>query len=311
MRTELMIDVKWNYVIALFLIVSNLFTVVEYNGKSGKYLNNNIPIKTESKVIQMPDVNVPGCLISMWNHRRELVETGDVARLVAEMGINHIWSHDPAFSGQQWEDTHIYALLQIPGVEYVLAKIERAAWGWTHEMSLNHARWIAELSKQHPGIMGMYLNDFYDEIEDGHRTEEEWKEIINASKSVNPDLQLWVPHYPHRGQGRHAFDFDIDVVILNLWGNHPDFIARGAEHLAAGLEHHPDRPVMAGLYLRAGPDGGRWLEEDEFKNLLGHYVELMNAGKITGLRMFAAYQFVERPEYAEWAKEVLEGVTCR
>jgi len=50
-----------------------------------------------------------------------------------------------------------------------LAKIERAAWGWTHEMSLRHARWIAELSKEHSGIMGMYLNDFYDEVEDGYR----------------------------------------------------------------------------------------------------------------------------------------------
>jgi len=251
------------------------------------------------------------CLISMWNHRRDLVDTGDVARLVEELGVNHIWSNDEPYHGQEWEETHIYKLLQIPGVKYVQAKVNRAAWGWTHEMSLDHARWIATLSLEHEGISGMYLNDFYDEIEDGYRTEAQWREIIAAAKEINPDLKLWVPHYPHRDQGRHAFDFDIGAVILNLWGNDPELIARGPEHLGAGLEHHPDRPVMAGLYLRAGMDGGRWLTEEEFRNLLGHYVDMLNAGKIIGLRMFAAYQFVERPEYIEWAKEVLKGVTCR
>jgi hypothetical protein len=277
---------------------------------SGKNMLESEPSKVSPSVRETQSGN-PGCLISMWNHRRELVESGDVANLVAELGVNHIWSSDEAYHGQAWEETHIYQLLQIPGVEYVQAKVNRAAWGWTHEMSLDHARWIATLSLEHKGISGMYLNDFYDEVEEGYRTEEQWREIIAAAKEINPDLKLWVPHYPHRDQGMHAFDFDIDAVILNLWGNDPELIARGPEHLAAGLEHHPDRPVMAGLYLRAGMGAGRWLTEGEFRFLLGHYVDMLNAGKIIGLRMFAAYQFVERPEYIEWAKEVLEGVTCR
>jgi hypothetical protein len=247
-----------------------------------------------------------GCLISLWNHRMDV----DPTDLVSELGFNLIWSHDQPYSGQDWEETHMYKLLQIPGVEYVFAKIERAAWGWTHEQSLNHARWVAELSLEHPGILGMYLNDFYDEVEEGYRTEEQWREIIAAAKEINPELQLWVPHYPHRNQGRHAFDFDIDGVILNLWGNDPELMAHAEEHLAAGLEHHPDIPVIAGLYLRSGSGGGRWLTEDEFKTVLGHYVEMVNAGKIEGLRIFSAGQFEERPEYIGWAKEVLSGLKC-
>ena len=247
------------------------------------------------------------CLVSLWNHRRDL----DISDLVSELGINHVWSHDDAFTGQGWEDTHMYRLLRIPGLDQVMAKVERSAWGWDHEMSLRHARWVALLSQLNPGITGMYLNDFYDEVEDGYRTEDEWREIIDAAKSINPDLKLWVPHYPHRDQGRHAFDFEIDGVILNLWGNDPELLARAEEHLAAGLEHHPDRDVIAGLYLRAGPDGGRWLTEEEFRSVLGHYVAMANAGKIRGFRMFAAYQFEERPEYIRWAKEILEDVQCR
>jgi hypothetical protein len=204
----------------------------------------------------------------------------------------------------------MYSLLQIPGVKYVFAKIERSAWGWTHEQSVAHAKWIAELSLEHPGILGLYLNDFYDEIEDGYRTEEQWREIIAAAKGVNPDLQLWVPHYPHRDQGRHAFDFDIDGVILNLWGNDPELMGRAEEHLAAGLEHHPDLPVIAGLYLNSGSEGGRWLTEEEFKSVLGHYVEMVNAGKLAGLRIFSAGQFEQRPEYLGWAKEVMSKLEC-
>jgi hypothetical protein len=246
------------------------------------------------------------CLITLWNHRRNL----DPTDLVKELGFNLIWSHDQPYTGQAWEETHMYKLLNIPGVKYVFAKIERAAWGWTHEQSLKHARWVAELSLEHPGILGVYLNDFYDEVEDGHRTEEQWREIIAASKGINPDLQIWVPHYPHRDQGRHAFDFDIDGVILNLWGNDPELMARAEEHLTAGLEHHPDRPVIAGLYLRSGSDGGRWLSEEEFKSVLGLYVEMINERKLAGLRIFSAGQLLERPEYQEWAKEVLSKLKC-
>lgn len=246
------------------------------------------------------------CLVTLWNHRRDL----DISRLVSELGTNLIWSHDDAYSGQAWEDTHMHSLLQIPGVDYVLAKIERVAWGWTHEMSIRHAQWVAIMSKLHPEIIGLYLNDFYDEVEDGYRTEDEWREIIASVKAINPELQLWAPHYPHRDQGRHPFDFEIDTVILNLWGNDPALLANAREHIEAGLAHHPDRNVIAGLYLHAGMDGGRWLSEEEFRFVLGHFVDLVNEEKLAGLRIFSAYQLIDRPEYIMWAKEVLSNLNC-
>ena len=243
-------------------------------------------------------------LISLWEHQSSI----DLTQLTDDLGFNMIWSHDPAYTGQAWEETHMYQCLQVPGVDYVLAKIERAAWGWTQEMSVRHARWIALLSQIHPGIIGMYLNDFYDEIEEGHRTEEQWREIITAAKEINPDLLLFVPHYPHRGQERHKFDFDIDGVILNLWGNRPELIARAEEHLETGISMHPDRLIIAGLYCHAGMDGGRWLTEEEYKNTLGLYVDLINKGRIDGLRVFRAGQLLERPEYQEWTREVLSNL---
>lgn len=243
-------------------------------------------------------------LVSLWNHETRL----DISSLVDELGFNLIWTHDPAYTDQTWEETHMYRCLQVPGVEYVLAKIERAAWGWTQEQSVRHARWVAELSLEHSGIFGLYLNDFYDEIEDGHRTEEQWREIIDAAKSVNPNLKLVAPHYPHRSQEKHDFDFPIDGVILNIWGNTPELMAGAEKHLATGISHHPNRFVIAGLYLHSGMGDGRWLSEDEFKNVLRHYVSMMNENKIAGLRIFSAGQLYKRPEYIEWAKEILAEI---
>ena len=57
--------------------------------------------------------------------------------------------------------------------------------------------------------------------------------------------------------------------------------------------------MIAGLYLRSGMDGGRWLLEEEFKRVLTHYVDMVNKGKLAGLRIFSAGQLVERPEYKE------------
>jgi hypothetical protein len=246
------------------------------------------------------------CLISLWNHRRDV----DPTPLVATLGFNLIWSHDPPYSGQSWEETDMYRLLRIAGVKYVFAKIERAAWGWTHDQSLRHAKWVAERSREHPQILGVYLNDFYDEIEDGHRTEAQWREIISVIRTTNPKLQIWAPHYPHRDQGRHKYDFEIDGVILNLWGNDPKLLARAEEHIAAGLSHHPKRRVIAGLYLNSGQGGGRWLTEQEFRSVLGHFVDMVNAGRLAGLRIFGAHQFVDRPEYTPWAKDVLARLKC-
>lgn len=243
-------------------------------------------------------------LVSLWNHETQL----DITPLVDELGFNLIWTHDPAFTNQSWEETHMYRSLQIPGVKYVLAKIERAVWGWTQEESVRHAKWIAELSLEHSGIYGLYLNDFYDEIEEGHRTEEQWREIIDAAKSINPNLKLIAPHYPHRSQEKHSFDFPIDGIILNIWGNTPELMAGAERHLATGISHHPERFVIAGLYLHSGMDGGRWLSEEEFKRVLLHYVSMLNEKKIAGIRIFSAGQLYERPEYIEWAKEILSEV---
>ena len=269
-------------------------------------LSHGVAAQSGAPAEEAPDSERP-CMVSLWNHRRDL----DPTPLVKRLGFNHIWSHDEPYSGQTWEETHMHRLLQIPGVSQVMAKVERSAWGWTHEMSLEHIRWVATLSRTHAGISGVYLNDFYDEVEDGHRTEDQWREIIAAARQINPALQIWVPHYPHRDQGRHAFDFSIDGVIVNLWGNDPKLLGRARDHIEAALNQHEDKRVMAGLYLRSGPGGGRWLSEEEFRSLLSLYVELLNAGRIAGLRVFAAYQLMDRPEYVDWARETLSGVTCR
>lgn len=239
-------------------------------------------------------------MVSLWNHDVNL----DITNTAKELGVNLVWTNDSPYIEQAWEDTHMFKSLQVDGINYVFGKINRVAWGWTHEGSVKHAKWVAALSKTHPEIIGLYLNDFYDEIEEGYRTEEQWREIIAAARSVNPKLHIWVPHYPHRNQGQHDFDFDIDGVVVNIWGNKPEQIENLEASITESLSHHPDKYVFAGMYLNSGNDE-RWLTEIEFKKVLGYYVDLMNEGKLVGMRLFSAGLFVERPEYISWAKSIL------
>jgi hypothetical protein len=239
-------------------------------------------------------------LICLWQHQPQV----NIAPMVKELGFNTVWTDDPEYTGQAWEDTQMYRALQVPGIKYVIPKIERAAWGWTQEGSLKSARWFAELSLKHKEIIGLYLNDFYDEIEEGNRTMEQWREIIVAAKSVNPDLDLWVPHYPHRGNETQAYDFDYQGVIFNIWD--PRNIECAERYLAQAEAQHKGKVMVGGLYLDSGAHGGHWLTEEEFRNLLRLYVRHVNEGKLAGLRIFCACQLAEKPEYVQWAKEEMK-----
>ena len=242
-------------------------------------------------------------LICLWQHEQDV----DIAPLVKELGFNVVWTDDDAYDGtQKWEDTHMYRALQVPGIEYVIPKVDRAAWGWTQEIALRHAKWVAQLALKHPEIIGLYLNDFYDEVEDGHRTMEQWREIIAAIRSINPDLDLWVPHYPHRRNESQGYDFDYQGVIVNLWN--ASNLEQAEQHLATSEAQHAGKIILGGVYINAGSRRARWLTEDQFKKTLQVYVDHINARKLNGLRIYCACQLTQRPEYVKWAKEVLANL---
>jgi hypothetical protein len=242
-------------------------------------------------------------LICLWQHEQDV----DIAPVVKELGFNVVWTDDDPYDGtQSWEDTHMYRALQVPGVKGVIPKVDRAAWGWTQEIALRHAKWVAELSLEHKEIIGLYLNDFYDEVEDGHRTMEQWREIIAAVRSVNPTLNLWVPSYPHRSNENQAYDFDYQGVILNLWD--PRNLETADQHLTTAEAQHAGKLILGGVYINSGSRRARWLTEEQFKSALKLFVNHINAGKLNGLRVYCASQFVERPEYVAWAKEIMKDL---
>ncbi len=246
-----------------------------------------------------PQTRVKEPLICLWQHQQQV----DVGPLVAALGCNVVWTDDEPYHGQSWDETHMFRAVQIPGVRGGIPKIERIQWGQSHEGSLQHAAWIGRLSRCHEEILGLYLNDFYDEIEDGFRTMGQWREIIAAAREANPALALWVPHYPHRGNARCAYDFDYQGVIFNLWD--PRDLPEAEAHLLRAEAKHAGKLVVGGLYLSSGPEEGRWLTEREFRDLLGLYVAHVRADRLAGLRFFCACQLVERPQYVEWAREVM------
>jgi hypothetical protein len=246
-------------------------------------------------------------LISVWEHSAKV----DIGPVVKAAGFNTVWTHDKAYSGEKFEETLMYRHLNTPGVKYVIAKIERTIWGWNHEQSLRHAEWVATQSLQHQGIIGVYLNDFYGEMEakektpeKGGRTPEQWREIIAKLRAINPRLAIWVPCYPPR-ELQYAFDFDIDAVIFNFYNT--KMIPNAEPLLAEARKKFEGKAILLGLYLNAGSER-RWLEEGEFKQLLNLFVGYVNEGKTVGLRIFRAQNLSERPEYLTWTQEILKGL---
>ena len=245
-----------------------------------------------------------GPLICVWEHDAKV----DIAPIVRELGVNTLWAHDGPYDGrQEWKDTMMFRALQIPGLKYVVGKIDRKQWGWAYEASLKHAEWMAKLSLEHKEIIGVYLNDYYGEVEEGGKTRQQWDEITARMRAINPELPIWVPLYPDNGDLDKPYDFDHDAYMFNIWDDRE--VRKAEEYLTKAEQKHPGEPIITGLYLNSGRDkDASWLSEADFKYILGVYVNHLNAGKTRGIRFFRVAQFNERPQYLEWAKEVLAGL---
>ncbi|MGE5360266.1 MAG: hypothetical protein ACM3NQ_14710, partial [Bacteroidales bacterium] len=156
----------------------------------------------------------------------------------------------------------------------------------------------------HKEIIGLYLNDFTEEMEDiakGGHSEKEFRQIIARAKSVNPRLPIWVPCYPPKDLER-PYDFDIDAIIFSFYDT--TVLQDHAKLLDRALTKFPAKPLMGSLYLNAGSEG-RWLSEEEIRQLLDFFVESINQRKLCGLRIFRVRNLLDRPEYATWTKQAL------
>lgn len=274
--------------------LKQLATGVLLAGAGGSAISN-----TAGTDLRAPIPDEP--LISVWEHSAKV----DIAPIVKDVGFNTVWTHDRPYDGKmKLEETLMYRHWSTPGIKYVIAKIERGIWGWTFEQSMRHAEWIAQLSLTHKQIIGLYLNDFYGEMEEtakGGHSETEFRQIIAKAKSVNPRLPIWVPCYPPR-ELQHKYDFDIDAVIFSFYNT--KVLGAKDKLLEEAMAKFKGIPLMGSIYLSAGSEG-RWLTEEEFKMMTDYFVEKINERKLCGLRLFRVQSLIDRPEYAAWTRQSL------
>ncbi len=240
-------------------------------------------------------------LISVWEHDARV----DIAPMVKEIGFNTVWTHDKPYDGTtKLEDTLMYKHLNTPGVKYIIAKVERGIWGWKFDQAMRHADWIANLSLTERRIIGIYLNDFIEEMsetEKGGHSDREFRQIIGKIKSINPRLAIWVPCYPPK-ELEAKFDYNIDSIIFSFYDTSK--LNDHAALLDRAIQKFPGKPIMGSLYLNAGSEH-RWLSETEFKTLMDFFVEQVNEGKLCGIRVFRVQSLIDKPEYVTWLKESL------
>lgn len=276
----------------------NRRTILRYF--AGSALLSEIP-RPARGTSEFPATLPPEPLISVWEHAAKI----DIAPVVKDVGFNTVWTHDKPYDGvMKFEDTLMYRHMHTPGVKYVIAKIERGIWGWKFDQAMRHAEWIANLSLTHRNIIGLYLNDFYGEMEDvakGGHTEQEFRQIIAKAKGINPRLPIWVPCYPP-AELEKPYDFDIDAIIFSFYDT--KVLQDHEKLLDQALKKFAGKPLMGSLYLNSGSEG-RWLSEPEFKQLTDFFIDNVNRGKLCGIRIFRVASLQERPEYAKWTKEAL------
>lgn len=246
-------------------------------------------------------------LVSVWEHASQV----DIAATVKDVGFNTVWTHDKPYDGvYKLEDTLMFRHMHTPGIKYIIAKVERGIWGWTFEQAMRHTEWVAELAKTQKQIVGLYLNDFYEEmsaVEKGGHSEQQFRQIIARAKSINPDLPVWVPCYPPR-ELKKSYDFDIDAIIFSFYNT--KILNDHEKLLDEALEKFKGKPLMGSVYLNAGSER-RWLTAEEYQQLLAFFVDDINQGKLCGLRIFRVQNLIDKPEYAKLAAEAIAKVKHR
>ena len=175
-----------------------------------------------------------------------------------------------------------------------------ATTAYTHLLSVRAPR-------SYLGILDNPVREEMDEIAKGGHSEKEFRQIIAKAKSINPALPIWAPCYPPKELER-SFDYDIDAIIFSFYNT--KVLQDHARLLDQGLKKFEGKPLMGSVYLNAGSEG-RWLTEQEYKQLLNFFVQDINEGKLCGLRIFRVENLQQRPEYAAWAKEALANLKVR
>lgn len=246
-------------------------------------------------------------MISIWEHSSDV----NIGPVVERVGFNTVWTHWGPWEGEKFEETMVYDHLNTPGINHAVAMVSREQWGWSsHLESLQHAAWVATLSLQYPGkFVGIYMNDYYYEIEETEgeagRSVEQFAEITELVRTINPRFPIWAPIYPNSHLDR-PFDFDFDAIICNVYsrGEVPNM----EKYLNSVYKKFPGKPILASIYVGRGTAEDGWYTEEEFKYLTNLYVRHINEGKLVGFRIFRAEQLWERPKYMSWLEEALENL---
>ena len=134
--------------------------------------------KTEMK----PAAPIKGPLICLWQHEQQV----DIAPLVKALKCNLVWTDDAPYHGQAWEETHMYRALQVPGVRYVIPKIERLAVE-NRIQAYNLPEWVIvhlyrDIAARKPGTLSRVgLGTFVDpRLEGGRMNEVTHEDIVRV-----------------------------------------------------------------------------------------------------------------------------------
>lgn len=156
-----------------------------------------------------------------------------------------------------------YALTLLEDLDEVTCSILKDGFQWTPDGGVKFKREgdaatvraeaenVARLSTRFKNITGAFFDDALGRIKKGDYGPEEFGQIRELIREINPDLKMWTVVYTHEfGDADlwRAISPHVDVVSLWVW-NSTDLVNL-REYVKGYREIFPGKPVIMGVYLR-------------------------------------------------------------
>lgn len=200
-----------------------------------------------------------------------------------------------------------------PEYLYRLSSCNQIICALQHGKYKETAERVSRLSKENKKIIGGLIDDFREKTGPSKAiTPEETKAIYEALKSANPELKLYLVRYTWQDQNEMV-PFLPYFDVINLWVWVPDekvwqeTIGPEIDKIAALTK----KPIVLGLFLHDYGKNGKAMPMNFLEMQCRTAVELLRAGKITGIIFLQNGWFdheTHRPQ-VQWVKQYLDWLS--
>jgi len=165
---------------------------------------------------------------------------------------------------------------------------------------------VGRLSLDFPNVVAAYIDDTHGVCMHETYTPDTPRQIAEALRGPNPDLDLWIVVYTHEFDREYWQDWLDYVDVINLWVWESKNLPEIDAYIAECRELFPDQRLVMGVYMRdytpRAPVAVDLLEIE-----LSAIARHLEAGTLDGYSILAACLIDQHPEQAEFIRDFIHN----